>query len=63
MTGPEADAFFIEHNSDVGGRQWETHRFCIPPGSEVPDVITREERNEDHTIRRIYGWTTKLLRD
>jgi hypothetical protein len=29
----------------------------------VPDVITREERSEDHTVRRGHGWTTKLLPD
>lgn len=63
MTGPEADAFFIEYNSDASGRQCETHWFCIPPESEVPNVITHEEWNEDHTVRRIYGCMTKLLRD
>lgn len=54
MTGPEAGALFIGYKS---------HWFCIPPGPEVPKVITRGERNEHHTVRRIYGWTTKLLRD
>jgi hypothetical protein len=63
MTGPEADAFFIEYNCDASGRQGKTHWFCLPPEPEVPDVITHEERNEGHTVRRIYGWTTKLLRD
>jgi len=63
MTGPEAGAFFIGFNSDASGRQCETDWFCIPPGPDVPDVITCEERSEDHTVRRSYGWTTKLLRD
>jgi len=63
MTGPEAGAFLIGCNSDTSGRQRETDWLCIPPDPGVPDVITREERNQDHTIRRSSGWTTKLLRD
>ena len=63
MTGPEADAFFIDCNLDASGRQGETHWFCSAPDPEVLNVITREERNEDHTVRRFYGWTTMLVRD
>lgn len=63
MTRSEAGAFFIEYNSDAGGRQCETHWFCIPLDAVVSNIITREESNEDHAVRRVGGWTTKLLRD
>jgi hypothetical protein len=63
MTGPDAGAFFIGYNSDASGRQFATDWFCIPPGPDVPNIIILEERNEDHTVRRSCGWTTKLRRD
>jgi len=63
MTGPEAGAFFIEYNSGASGRQGDTHWSCIPSGPGVPDIIIREEWNEDHTVRRSCGRATKLLRD
>jgi hypothetical protein len=63
MTGREADAFFIAGNSRASGRQGEAHWFCVPPGPEVPNLIAHERRNEDHTVRRIYGRATKLLHD
>lgn len=62
MTRPGASALFTGDNFDAGGRQCETHWFCIPLDPDVSNVITRRVRSVDQTVRRIGGWTTKLLR-